>query len=66
MDTRGPGQVEQVVRVRGKNVIPILGEADDSRVDGVRGTRAPHEHPRAPAQLVADRGDIHVRHQLGE
>ena len=49
MNTRGPGQVKQVVRVRGQNVIPILGEADDSRVDSVGGTRAAHEQPRATA-----------------
>jgi hypothetical protein len=35
-----PDQVQQVTGVGSEDVVPVLGEADHGRVDGVRGTRA--------------------------
>jgi hypothetical protein len=58
-------QGQQVARVGGEDVVPVLGEAHHGRVDGVRDARAGQQHPGAPAQGVIHGNDFHAVQQPG-
>jgi hypothetical protein len=66
MSAVGAGEVEQVGRVAGKDVVAVLGEADHGGVDGVGGARPREEDARPSAKPVArglDRATIDQRNE---
>jgi hypothetical protein len=55
------GEIPQVSRVRGEDLVAIVGEEDDRRVDYVGSARGAQEDTRLATQIVVEGLNVNTR-----
>ena len=66
MGTGGAGQVKEVGRVAGEDVIAILSKADHRCIDYVRAAGSPEQQSCAPSEVIIDWDDFHACQEPGD